>query len=180
MKRIFFSTLFIVSAGLWVFPHPAAYGVKINGTTAFAQPPSLVAATTTDKDTDVWGAKYYFTIDLPATASEPLQQITFSQTESTQRIRFKQKDTFAFEGTPERRGPKLSLQPTKSDHKTLTVTFNPPVSPGKTVTIGLRPIQNPRYDGVYLFGVTAFPAGEQVRSQFLGFGRLQFYTDGNI
>lgn len=182
MKYIstFFSTLFIVSLGLWVVPHPVARAVKINGTTAFAQPPSLVAATTTDKDTDAWVVKYYFTIELPATASEPLQRVTFSQTEGTERIRFHQKETFAFEGTQDHRGPKLALQSTNNRQpQSISVTFDPPVPPGKTVTIGLLPVRNPRYDGVYLFGVTAFPAGEQAAGQFLGFGRLHFYTDGN-
>jgi hypothetical protein len=59
------------------------------------------------------------------------------------------------------------------------VTFDPPVPPGKIITIGLRPTRNPLYDGVYLFRVTAFPPGEKATGQFLGFGRLQFYTDGN-
>lgn len=180
MKLIptFLSTFFFVSAAL---PHSVADAVRrSDGTISFAQPPFLVAAVTTDQDTDSGSAKYYFTIDLPTTASEPLQRVTIAQTEGTQRIRFEQKQTFAFEGTRARRGPKLALQPTKIDREhVITVTFDPPVLPGKTVTIGLRPVINPRYDGVYLFGVTAFPAGEQTTGQFLGFGRLQFYTDGN-
>lgn len=34
------------------------------------------------------------------------------------------------------------------------------------------------FSGVYLFGVTAFPAGEKSHGQFIGFGRLHFYNDG--
>jgi Protein of unknown function (DUF2808) len=69
------------------------------------------------------------------------------------------------------------VPPAGSDRKTQTVSliFDPPISPGRTITIGLKPWQNPTVEGVYLFGVTAFPAGEKAHSQFLGFGRLQFY-----
>lgn len=169
-----FSTFLFVGV---VLPHSVADAVRTNGTTSFAQPPFLVAAATTDQDTESASAKYYFTIELPPTASEPLQRVTFSQTEGTQRIRFDRKNTFAFEGTRDRRGPRLALQSTKIDREhVIAVIFDPPVQPGKTVTIGLQPVINPRYDGVYLFGVTAFPAGEQTTGQFLGFGRLQFYT----
>jgi hypothetical protein len=52
------------------------------------------------------------------------------------------------------------------------VVFEPAIAPGKTVTVALRPVQNPNFPGVYLFGVTAFPPGEKVHGQFLGFGRF--------
>jgi Protein of unknown function (DUF2808) len=58
------------------------------------------------------------------------------------------------------------------------VQFNPPVQPGRKVTIALSPQRNPAYSGVYLFGVTAFPTGEKSHGQFLGFGRLHFYDGG--
>lgn len=188
----FFTTLFVFSTG-WVLPHPVAYAVKTDGTISFAQPPLLISATTPYTDTNVWDTTYYFTLELPVNAGEPLQRVTFSQTEGTERIRFDLKHSGAFEGTRDRRGPKLTLKPpAKSDlaearylpvvarqTQPVTVTFDPPVPPGKTVTIGLRTVRNPLYDGVYLFSVTAFPAGEQAAGQFLGFGRLQFYTDGN-
>lgn len=160
---------------------PATAVRLANGTVSFVQPPRLLAATTPYTDTNVWRPTYYFTIDLPPTADEPLESVTFFQVEGTTRIRFAQENSFAFEGTRDRRGPKLTLKSLKSDPKAteVTVTFDPPVPPGKTVTIGLRPTQNPSYGGVYLFGVTAFPPGERAAGQFLGYGRLQFYQDGN-
>ena len=152
-----------------------------DGTTAFTQPPRLVSASTPYTDTNILDATYYFTIELPATSGEPLQQVTFSQTEGSQRIRFDQQDSVAFEGTRNHPGPKLALKLTKSDRSSqaVTVTFDPPLPPGRTVTIGIHPVRNPLLDGIYLFGVTAFPPGEKVAGQFLGFGRLQFYTDGD-
>jgi len=185
MKRVsnFFSTLLILGVGLWVLPQPMTYAFKrADGTIAFVQPPLLVTAKTPYTDTDVPDTTYYFTLDLPANAGEPLQRVTFSQTEGGQLIRFDLKHSRAFEGTQDHEGRKLALQPSaKGDRQaqSITVTFDPPVPPGRTVTIALRTIRNPLYDGTYLFGVTAFPAGEQANGQFLGYGRLQFYTDGN-
>ncbi|ARV60213.1 hypothetical protein BZZ01_17655 [Nostocales cyanobacterium HT-58-2] len=151
-----------------------------DGKVYFVQPPQLVSAVTTYKDTYVWGATYYFTISLPENAGEPLQRITINQREGADRVRFDLKDTFAFEGTRSNEGQKLTLKDVTSDRetKTLSLTFDPPVSPGRNITIALKPVQNPMVSGVYLFGVTAFPPGEQAHGQFLGYGRLQFYNYG--
>lgn len=148
-----------------------------DGTVYFVQPPDLVAATTTFKGVSAWGATYYFTINVPANAGEPLQRVTIAQRDGSDNIRFKLDDSRAFEGTRDRRGEKLTLGEVIRDRETVTVNFNPPVTPGKTITIGLRPVRNPLFSGVYLFGVTAFPPGEKAHGQFLGFGRFHFYGD---
>ncbi|MBD2775966.1 DUF2808 domain-containing protein [Iningainema tapete] len=151
-----------------------------DGRVYFVQPPRLVEAVTTYKEIYVWGATYYFTMDLPENAGEPLQKVTFNQHEGVDRIRFDVKDSYAFVGERSSRGEKLAIKEATSDRKTRTVslTFDPPVSPGKTITIALKPVQNPTIQGVYLFGVTAFPPGEKAYGQFLGYGRLQFYGFG--
>ncbi|BAY49292.1 hypothetical protein SAMD00079811_69210 [Scytonema sp. HK-05] len=151
-----------------------------DGKVYFVQPPSLGDVVTTYKETYVWGATYYFTIGLPENAGEPLQRITINQREGVDRVRFDLKDTSAFEGTRSKKGQKLALKDAASDRKTKTIslTFDPPVPPGRTITIALKPVQNPQVAGVYLFGVTAFPPGEQAHGQFLGYGRLQFYNFG--
>lgn len=175
-------TLFVLSAGLWFLPLSVAYAVtKADGTTAFTQPPILVTATTPYTDTNIRGTTYYFTIELPATAGEPLKQVNFTQIQGTDNIRFDSQDSRAFEGTRDHRGAKLALKPAISNQQqqSFTVTFDSPVPPGKTVTIGLRPLQNPISDGVYLFKVTAFPNGQQSTGQHIGIGRLQFYNRGN-
>lgn len=151
-----------------------------DGSVAFVQPPDLVEASTTFNSVNVWGATYYFTIAIPKAASEPLQRVTINQKEGGDNIRYRLDDTRAFEGTRRDRGEKIQLGEVTQDRETRTVTidFDPPIPPGRVVTIGLRPRANPMSSGVYLFGVTAFPPGEKVRSQFMGFGRLQFYNNG--
>jgi len=149
-----------------------------DGTVYFVQPPELVEATTTFKDVNVWGATYYFTLNVPQKASEPLQRVTITQKEGSSDIRFDLEDSRAFEGTRRRKGTQVTLGDVTRERetKTVSVTFDPPVPPGKTITIGLRPVKNPMFPGIYLFGVTAFPQGEKSHGQFLGFGRLHFYN----
>lgn len=148
-----------------------------DGTVYFVQPPSLVSATTTYKGVNVWGATYYFTISLPENAGEPLQRVTITQREGAENIRYDLDNTRAFVGTSDRKGSRLTLGAVTRTRETRTVSvnFDPPVTPGQTVTIALRPVKNPSFSGVYLLGVTAFPVGEKSHGQFLGFGRLQFY-----
>ncbi len=170
----------VAMASISVIAPELARGVQLrDGTVSFVQQPRLVEATTTLKDINAWGATYYFTIDLPEKAGEPLQKVTFNQHEGVDNIRFDLEDTRAFVGTRRSKGENITLGEVTRDKKTRTVTvvFDPPLAPGKTITIGLRPVQNPSTSGVYLFGVKAFPAGEKTAGQFMGYGRLQFYGD---
>ncbi len=148
-----------------------------DGTVYFNSPPRLAGASTTQNSVYAWSATYYFELEVPENAGEPLQQVTIAQEEGSETVRFSEKETEAFEG--DRTQNKLGLGAVTSDRKTraVTVQFNPPVPPGKKVTIALSPERNPAYSGVYLFGVTAFPPGEKTHGQFLGFGRLHFYDN---
>lgn len=166
-----------ISVGIWGAVGQLSAAVQLaDGTVYFVQPPRLVGATTTFNEADVWGATYYFTLSVPDNAGEPLQRVTIAQREGVENIRYNLKDTQAFEGTRRNPGARLPLGTVTKDQntETISVTFDPPVSPGKTVTIALYPWRNPP-GGVYLFGVTAFPPGEKVHGQFLGFGRIHFY-----
>lgn len=154
--------------------------VQVRGTTYFVSPPRLVGASTTQNYIYAWSATYYFTLDVPENAGEPLQRVTIVQNEGVDRVRFNLKETEAFDGD-RRSNTKLGLSNVTLDEKTkaVNVIFNPPVQPGKRVTIALAPYQNPSSGGVYLFGVTAFPTGEPAYGQFLGFGRISIYESFN-
>ncbi len=163
-------------------PHSPSQAVQLSdGTVFFIAPPRFVGASSTNNSVNAWSVTYYFTLNHLENAGEPLQRVTIVQDEGTDTVRFSPKEIEAFEGTRDRLGSKLSLGEVTTDRKsrTVTVNFNPPVPPGKTVTIALSPDRNPLYGGVYLFGVTAFPPGEKTHGQFLGFGRLNFYESGH-
>lgn len=160
-----------------VNPFPSQAVTLADGTVYFVQPPRLLKATTTQSATYAWSATHYFTLELPENAGEPLQRVTIAQREGVDVLRYDLEDSRAFVGQPTGKRQAIPLGVVTADRKTRTVsvTFDPPIAPGQTVTIGLRPVRNPNIGGVYLFGVTAFPAGEKAHGQFLGFGRLHFY-----
>jgi hypothetical protein len=159
----------------------SAQAVKLaNGTTSFVQPPRLEGAVATQQVARFLGSTYYFTLTLPENAGEPLQKVVISPQEAPDRVRFDVNRTEAFEGRFDREGTKLPLQSVTQDSKTraLTITFDPAIAVGKTVTIGVYADRNPDLGGTYLYGVTAFPAGDQAVGQFLGYGRIPIYDGG--
>ncbi|OIP76155.1 MAG: hypothetical protein AUK48_06295 [Oscillatoriales cyanobacterium CG2_30_44_21] len=153
-----------------------------DGKTYFVQLPMLMGAETTRNSIYVSGATYYFDIALPANMGEPLQKIEISQAEGFETIGFIRDRTVTYLQTGTGRleissSTEITLKEGR-DRPTISVSFDAPIpadSQGKLI-IGLRPVHNPRYDGVYLFGVTASPQGDRPNSQFLGYGRLSFYS----
>lgn len=177
---VLLGAMLMASAGAGMAPQPSQAVQLANGTVYFNSPPRLVGASTTFNSVQAWSATYYFTLNLLESAGEPLQRVTIAQDQGSDTIRFDPRRIQAFEGQRNRLGAKIPLGEVLVDRKTrsVSVTFSPPVAPGREVTIALDPDQNPLYGGVYLFGVTAFPAGEKSYGQFLGFGRLHFYENG--
>jgi hypothetical protein len=163
---------------------PLAAVQMADGTVYFERPPSLVGATTTRSDVYASRPRYYFTLDVPTDAGEPLQQISISQRTNygvLGDVLEDLEDVEAFLGTRRDRGDAIAIRDVAVDeeNQSVTVTLETPVAPGNAVTLALRPERNPRRGGVYLFGVTAFPSGEKAQGQFLGYGRLHFYERNN-
>lgn len=161
-------------------PQPAIAVELSDGLTYFERPPSLVSATTNRDTVAAAGGTYYFTLDVPSNAGEPLRTVAIAQEDgrsSSRRIEFEAEESYAFEGTRSDRGEAIALGAATydEDQRLLTVEFDPPVPPGTTITLAVRPERNPRLDGIYLLGVTAYPDGEPAYGQFLGYGRLHFY-----
>ncbi|WP_404790130.1 DUF2808 domain-containing protein [Altericista sp. CCNU0014] len=166
----------VLAAGImgWsLVGHPAAAVRFADGTVQFAGVPRLGKVSATDNQAWAWGATYLFTLQVPEDASEPLGQVMLQQAEGVDTVEFNLKRTYAYLNGDRRQTATVEAVNVNPD--TLELTFNPPILPGSTLTIGLRPYNNPNTGGVYLFGVTAAPVGEKVRSQFIGYGRLQFY-----
>lgn len=177
VSTVFGATLAVL-ATLWGITAPSTSSLElVKAAVTFKKPLDLISTTTTYNETDAWGARYYFTVFLPENAGESLERVTIQQRQGFENIQFRLQDTQAFEGTPGNKGARFPLKAVTKDPQspTISVTFNPPVPPGKTVTIELHPVRNPSVGGVYIFGVTAFPAVENPYGLYLGVGRLQFY-----
>lgn len=153
-----------------------------NGTVTFKKSPRLLDAVTTYNSVRVWGSTYYFTVELPKEAVEPLGKVIISQRQGTEDINFLLEKSKAFEGRYTDKGKELTLKTVTRDDRTkaISIVFDPPVVPGTTFSIGLKPKRNPDYEGIYLYGVTAFPAGKNPLGLYLGVGRLHFYGGTDV
>lgn len=155
-----------------------------DGTVAFEAGLVLVNTSTTFNDVRVRQAKYYFDLELPADIGEPLQKVVIQQRSGGDDIKFRPEKTEVYLGERRDRGESLAaiaeieedVTEDKSARK-IVIQLERPVAPGNKITISLKPKENPRYSGVYLFGVTAFPRGEKARGMYLGAGRLHFYRN---
>ncbi len=123
---------------------------------------------------------YQFTIDIPAAAEKPVQTVTFFQVEGADYPRFSTRRTYAYEGSvgvaspAENRTQKLNISTADDwDNRTVTVTFDPPVPPGRQITVALN-ATNPR-DGIYIYEVAATPPNTEGLGQRIGIERLNFY-----
>ncbi|MDJ0595005.1 MAG: DUF2808 domain-containing protein [Pleurocapsa sp. MO_226.B13] len=170
-------TMLALGTTLWGTTIAATKAVQLaDGTVAFAKPPRLLNAITTFRAARAWGAKYYFTLILPPNADEPLQKVTINLRRGADDIDYRLDKTIAAVGTARNRTEEIAIASATFDEETetMTVIFAEPISPGTTFTVGLRPKRNPDLGGTYLFGVTAFPAGEKSQGIYLGSARLQF------
>ncbi|MEL4894109.1 DUF2808 domain-containing protein [Crocosphaera sp. Alani8] len=145
----------------------------------FTRSPRLVNVITTYSGARIRRPRYYYTINLPKGSGQPLKTISINQRQGFEEIDYYAQETIAFQGTPNHRENPLTIAESTWDKntETMTIIFNPPVSPGTTFTVGVMAKRNPSHGGNYLFGVTAFPAGNNPRELYLGSGRL--YFEGN-
>lgn len=118
---------------------------------------------------------YLFTLDFPADAVEPLEKLTFEQIEGVDYPRYQTDSSYAFASNLEtNERSSLNISTTDDDRaRSITVEFDPPVAPGRQITVALR-ARNPR-DGIYLYRLTAFPAGAS-EGQYAGIERFNIYA----
>ena len=154
-----------------------------NGRIAFERPPVLAEALTLTPGAGHSG-QFHFTVSVPADAGESLGAVVIAPRDHAQSIRFNLAASSATQGKVFARGPEVGLvnvggSSGRAESATdMLVVFDAPVQPGETVTITLHTNRNPQ-GGIYLFGVTAYPAEESSVGQFLGYGRIHIVDHGN-
>jgi len=155
----------------------AAEGLELRGKTYFSKPPwsvDLISYYTT-----VWEpwAEYYFTVQLDPAAGAPLAALRIAQTRGVDRqFPFNVEATRAFLGRPRQLGAAVPVRASfEQASRTFAITFPQPVPPGSTVTVVLKPWNNPAMADTYMFQVTAFPAGPDPSPTPLGYGTLRIY-----
>jgi Protein of unknown function (DUF2808) len=161
----------VVPTALMTLPAQAG---EYNGKSYFDHAPRLIRSASSMAVSDS-PSTYQFTLMVPENAGAPLQAVRIVQDINLGQVKFDPAQTQAFLGDSFAGGPSVGLasiggnQPESSE---VTVVFDPPVMPGKTVTVSLETDRNPEPGGVYLFGVTAYPLNDSSNGLFLGFGRF--------
>ena len=148
-----------------------------DGRTSFEKSPRLIR-TAASRSSVNSPSSYQFTIEVPRDAGEALSAVTISPKDHADKINFDVSSSEAFMGDSFAGGTNLSLANIGGSQidgsNEVTVVFDKPVQPGNTITVSLKTNRNPRIPGVYLFGVTAFPEGENSPGLYLGSGRFHF------
>jgi hypothetical protein len=162
-----------------VVPSPVNALVGIDGTIYFEEVPRLLNASATRQLSGVQGSTLRFTIDVPQGAGVPLEQIHLTQDQNFEALRISPDRISAVQGDRFNDSalqiPVRAQVPDFGERQPIEITFDPPLPPGTTVTLGLRPSRTPQTSGVYQFGVVAFPAGDQPFEYFLNYGRINFF-----
>ena len=156
-----------------------ALEVVVEKKAMFEASPRLIRTATTNSTVN-GPSTYHFTIEVPENSGEALKAVTISQKDNPDYINLAVNRSNAFIGDSFAGGPDLELADIGGDLSTnpndVTFVFDEPVQPGETVTVRVKAKRNPSVDGIYLFGVTAFPeGGEDSPGLYLGSGRLHFY-----
>ena len=151
-----------------------------DGSTMFTSPPRLVSFVTTENVTHRKNATYYVTVNLLPEAGEALKTLKVSLIEGRfTRLDYHTDDieVFAGEQGDRQRDYAVDFAEYDEDSQTLTVQLATPADPGQYLTFALKPVRNPTRSGVYLFEVTAAPAGDNPVFQRAGTGRLNIFDD---
>ncbi|MCP9773083.1 DUF2808 domain-containing protein [Synechococcus sp. Tobar12-5m-g] len=153
--------------------------LELRGMTVFQTPPWKLTFRnyyTTVMDN---GAEYYFTIEMPEQAGADLGRVEIQQTSGVDwTFPFDEGRTRAFLGEPRREGASLPIETSFDQQRRLfSIRFEAPPGPGQTVTVVLKPYNNPAQSGITLFAVRAYPAGPNPVGGQVGFARLSIYSN---
>ncbi|UBF30391.1 DUF2808 domain-containing protein (plasmid) [Kovacikia minuta CCNUW1] len=163
---------------------PPVETISINqaGQSFFSHPPQLIRSMATQAGAYT-PSTYEFTLTVPKDAGQPLKAVKVVQAQNVETIKFDVGRSKAFVGDRLTASSEIRLASVGGEKPAnpgeVTIVFDQPVQPGSTVTVALAAQRNPNWGGVYLFGVTAYPAGENGLGQFLGYGRINFYGNSN-
>ncbi|MDJ0789754.1 MAG: DUF2808 domain-containing protein [Myxococcota bacterium] len=149
-----------------------------NGQRVFEGAPRLIRSAATFRSRNNPGANYQFTIEVPEHAGEALKAVKITQKENVDTVVFNSDKHRAAKGE-NMAGASIPLVAIggESQPGETTIVFDTPIEPGNTVTIAIKPKRNPSMGGVYLFGITAYPTGDNSPGLYIGSGRIYIDQD---
>jgi hypothetical protein len=170
----------------WAMPALAALQVmaapvqalEVGNQTWFTSPPWKVVFTNYYWYVGETGATYYFTVTLPERAGAGLGGLVIQQTRGVDRnFQFAPERTAAFVGLPRLEGERIPVQAQFDDQaRRVMVQFPVPPQPGQTITVALKPWNNPFQADTYMFSVQALPAGPNPVPASLGYATMPIFN----
>jgi hypothetical protein len=146
-------------------------------TSFFRKSPRLIRAATTFRNPRAI-ATYFFEIKMPEDASDSLQSVVINQQKNSETIKFFPDQTKAFIDNNQQESIPITAELERNEDKNqLKILLKQPVKPGDILTLAIR-AKNPLYGGIYQFGVTAYPQGNNPQPLYLGIGRIHFTIPG--
>jgi hypothetical protein len=165
------ASILIVSA----LNQPSSAIESTQGSSSFKSTPYLSPLSAIN--TEIGGsATYSFEIKVPEGAGASLQAVRVSQTSGVNIISFENSQSRAYLGNRVAKAQSIPLAQVGGgkEETGVLIPFETPVPPGNTVTITLQVERNPRVQGIYQFGVTAFPVGDSNNGIYLGTERVNY------
>ena len=162
-----------ISAAVSLLPAQKAAAIELEDRPNLFGYPLDVADVRVPNNWQYQRTDYRFTIDIPEAAEKPLKTVTFAQIEGADYPRFSDRRSRAYEVTEEGDRPLDISVNNDWNNRTVTVTFDSPVPPGRQIKVLLN-AQNPR-DGVYIYEVAAVPPDTEGLGQRIGIEGLNFY-----
>ncbi len=187
VTRLTHSKSLVLALVLVAFSGGSAAAIQFaSGETAFNGPLRLLRTAVSQVTIEDYPVYYQFAVEVPAKLDEPLGRLQIDlPTEygpfglylpNPDQVRaFIPTDPYAqAPQSPERNLPVRA----SVGRERILIIFPEPVPPGNVVTVEWGPVRNPRQDGIYQFGVTAYPRGDAPRGLYVGNGRITIRRGG--
>ncbi|AFZ55558.1 hypothetical protein Cyan10605_3525 (plasmid) [Cyanobacterium aponinum PCC 10605] len=121
---------------------------------------------------------YIFEIEIPQNAVNSLQKIVINQQTNMETIDFFPDQTKAFIINNNQQKINVTAINNLSDNKNeLIIELEPSIPSGNTLKLEVK-TRNPLYGGIYQYGVTTYPQGNNPRGLYLGIARFHFDQPG--
>ncbi len=118
---------------------------------------------------------YTFTVKVSKDAGQSLQAVRVTQLDGIKSISFRNNQSRAYLGDRVAEGQSIPLVSVGGEQESgVLIPFEKPIAPGQSVTITLQVERNPSEGGIYQFGVTAYPVGDNSAGLYLGTERVNY------
>lgn len=159
------------------FFQPTLAQVSSTDINFFRASPRLIRSHPTYTFSDVIST-YIFEIEIPENAGNNIQKIVINQQINTEIITFFPDKTKAFILNEGKKSLDVnSILNITNNQNEIMINLLQSAKPGEKLRLAIQ-ARNPLYGGIYQFGVTVYPEGNNPQSLYLGIARFHFDMRG--